>query len=89
MANVSASKKSIRVTKRRTEMNKSVKSRVKTFFRKVHESIKTGNVVDARKAFVEFESVLAKSVKKGIFKKNTANRKLTRLAGHIRKINVK
>jgi small subunit ribosomal protein S20 len=89
MANTSSSKKSIRVIERRTEINKTRRTKVKTFFRKVHDAIKSGVVGDARKAFVEFESVLMKAVKHGIYKKNTASRRLTRLAGHIRKINAK
>jgi small subunit ribosomal protein S20 len=64
------------------------RSRVKTFLRKVRDAIVGGSVSDARKAFVEFESVLMKAVSKGVFKKRTASRKLTRLAGHIRKIGV-
>ncbi|GMO64996.1 MAG: 30S ribosomal protein S20 [Rickettsiales bacterium] len=86
MANVKATKKAIRVIKRKTEINKIRRTKVKTFFRKVHDAITAGSISDARKSFVEFESVLMKAVKNGIFKKNTASRKLTRLAGHIRKI---
>ncbi|MDR0423193.1 MAG: 30S ribosomal protein S20 [Rickettsiales bacterium] len=86
MANVSASKKSIRTTKKRTDRNRMVKSKVRTFFRKVQNAICDGDVPDARKTFVEFESVLAKAVKNNVFKKNTASRKLTRLAANIKKI---
>lgn len=89
MANIKSSKKAIRVIEKRTEINKARRSRIRTFLRKVNDAIATGVVEDARKAFVEFESELMKGVKNGIFKKNTASRKLTRVAGHIRKMNDK
>ncbi|HSQ98052.1 MAG TPA: 30S ribosomal protein S20 [Rickettsiales bacterium] len=89
MANVSSSKKAIRVIERKTEINKARRSRIKTFLRKVNDTITTGTIEDARKAFVEFESELMKGVKNGILKKNTASRKLSRLAGHIKKMDKK
>lgn len=89
MANISSSKKAIRQIEARTEINKSRRSRIKTYLRKINDVIATGNVEEARKAFVEFESELMKGVKNGLFKKNTASRKLTRIAAHIRKIGQK
>ena len=89
MANISSSKKAIRVIERKTEINKARRSRIRTYLRKVNDAIATGVVEDARKAFVEFESELMKGVKNGIFKKNTASRKLSRVAGHIRKMAAK
>lgn len=89
MANIKSSKKAIRVIEKRTEVNKSRRSRIRTFLRKVNDAIATGIIENARKAFVDFESELMKGVKNGIFKKNTASRKLKRIAGHIRKINDK
>ncbi len=89
MANIQSSKKAIRVIERRTEINKARKSRIRTFLRKVNDAIATGSIENARKAFVEFESELMKGVKNGILKKNTASRKLSRLAAHIRKIGEK
>lgn len=86
MANIKSSKKAIRVIKRKTEINKSRRSRIRTYLRKLNDVIATGVVEDAKKAFIEFESELMKGVKDGIFKKNTASRKLTRMASHIRKM---
>lgn len=89
MANIKSSKKAIRVIERKTEINKARRSRIRTFLRKVNDAVATGVVEDARKAFVEFESELMKGVKNGVFKKNTASRKLSRMAGHIRKMTTK
>ena len=86
MANIKSSKKAIRVIERKTEINKSRRSRIRTYLRKLNDVIATGVVEDAKKAFVEFESELMKGVKDGIFKKNIASRKLTRMASHIRKM---
>ena len=63
-----------------------VKKRIKTFLRKVNDAISSGVMEDAKKAFVEFESELMKGVQNGIYKKNSASRKLTRIAGHIKKM---
>ena len=73
MANIKSSKKAIRVIERKTEINKSRRSRIRTYLRKLNDVIATGVVEDAKKAFVEFESELMKGVKDGIFKKNTAS----------------
>ena len=89
MANISSSKKAIRVIERKTEVNKARRSRIRTYLRKLNDAIATGVVENAKKAFVEFESELMKGVKNGIFKKNTASRKLSRMAGHIRKMTTK
>lgn len=86
MANIKSSKKAIRVIEKRTEINKSRRSRIKTFLRKVNDAISSGVMEDAKKAFVEFESELMKGVQNGIYKKNSASRKLTRIAGHIKKM---
>ena len=86
MAKIKSSKRAIRVIERKTEINKSRRSRIRTYLRKLNDVIATGVVEDAKKAFVEFESELMKGVKDGIFKKNTASRKLTRMASHIRKM---
>ena len=76
MANIKSSKKAIRVIEKRTEINKSRRSRIKTFLRKVNDAISSGVMEDAKKAFVEFESELMKGVQNGIYKKNSASRKL-------------
>jgi len=86
MANTSSSKKAIRAIEKRTEINKARRSRIRTYLRRVNDAVATGIVEDAKKAFVEFESELMKGVSKGVFKKNTASRKLTRMANHIRKM---
>lgn len=86
MANTLSSKKNIRVAERRTAINRSRKSRIKTFCRKVLEAIETGDKEAAKIAFVVFESEIMKGVTKGVYKKNTAARKLRRIAAQIREM---
>lgn len=86
MANTKSAKKNIRVTKRKTKVNKARKSRIKTFFNKVMDAIKGKDPKKAREAFVKFESELMKGVSKKVYKKNTAARKLRRTAKQIKTI---
>lgn len=86
MANTLSSKKNIRVAERRTAINRSRKSRIKTFCRKVLEAIETGDKETAKTDFVAFESEIMKGVTKGVYKKNTAARKLRRIAAQIREM---
>ena len=85
MANLKSSKKAIRVIKKRTDANRSSRSKIRTFIRKVSDALNAENTDDAKKAFLVLESEIMKSVSKGIYKKNTASRKLSRMAKMIRK----
>jgi small subunit ribosomal protein S20 len=86
MANTSAAKKALRSSKAKETVNKARKSRIRTFVRKVEDSIKAGNEVTARAAFKALEPELMRGVTKKVFKLNTAARKLKRLAASIRKL---
>lgn len=86
MPNTKSVKKNVRVIKRKTQVNRARKSKIKTFFNRVIKAIKDMNAGEAKKAFVEFESQLMKGVSKGVYKKNTASRKLRKTADKIRKI---
>ena len=86
MANTSSAKKALRSSKAKETVNKARKSRIRTFIRKVEDSIKSGNEVNARTAFKVLEPEIMKGVTKKVFKLNTAARKLRRLAESIRKL---
>jgi small subunit ribosomal protein S20 len=86
MANTDQSKKRARQTIRRTEINKARRSRVRTYLRKVEESIAAGNATDARAALLVAESELMRAVTKGIVHKNTAARKVSRLTARVKAI---
>lgn len=89
MANHSATKKSIRKTARVTERNRARKSRVRTFLRAVEAAIEAGKKEEANNAFRSFESEIMKAVAKGVFKKNTAARKVSRISAKVKNIGAK
>lgn len=86
MANTSSAKKMVRKIARRTEVNKSRRSRVRTFLRRVEEAIAASDQPAAQTAFREAQSELHRAVGHGVVPKNTAARKLSRLSGRIKAI---
>ena len=88
MANNPGAKKSIRKIARRTEVNKSRRSRVRTYLRKFEESLVAGDVAVARAAFNQAQSELMRAVSKGVVHKNTGARKVSRLAARLKKLAV-
>jgi small subunit ribosomal protein S20 len=84
MAHHQSAKKSIRQTERRTAVNRSRKSRVHTFIRKVEEAIASGNKTDAQAALRAAQPEIMVSVQKNLLKLNTASRKISRLSARIK-----
>lgn len=84
MAHTLTTKKNIRATARKTAINKSRKSRIRTFLRKVEDAINTNDKEAAKKALIEFESEIMTGVSKGVYKLNTAARKVSRMAKKIK-----
>ncbi|MEM6622699.1 MAG: 30S ribosomal protein S20 [Pseudomonadota bacterium] len=84
MANSPQAKKRIRQIERRTAVNKSRRSRVRTFIRKVEDAIKVGDQSAARDALKAAQPEIMRSVTKGIAHKNTASRKVSRLNARIK-----
>lgn len=83
MANTSSAKKATRKIARRTEVNRSRRSRVHTFVRKVEEAIAAGNKDAASEAVRSAESELMRAAGKGVFNKRTASRKVSRLTARV------
>lgn len=86
MANTTSAKKATRKIARRTAVNRSNRSRLRTFVRKVEEAIKAGDKAAATEAFKTAEPILMRSAQKGIVHANTASRKVSRLAHAIKAI---
>lgn len=84
MAHSLSAKKRIRQTLKRTEINKSNTSRMRTFVKKVETAIASQNKEEARQALQEAQPELHRSVTKGILHRNTAARKLSRLSARIK-----
>ena len=86
MANTKSAKKMVRKIARRTEVNKSRKSRVRTFVRKVEEAVASGDKVAAVAALKAAEPEIMRGVNKGVLHKNTASRKVSRLAARVKRV---
>lgn len=86
MANTKSAKKMVRKIARRTEVNKSRRSRVRTFVRKVEEAVAAGDKKAATTALKAAEPEIMRGVTKGVLHKNTASRKVSRLAARVKKL---
>jgi small subunit ribosomal protein S20 len=84
MANTKSAKKAARQTIRRTEVNKTRRSRMRSHVRKVEEAIAAGDKEKARAALKEAEPILARTAQKGVVHRKTAARKVSRLAKRVR-----
>ena len=88
MANTPSAKKRVRQLARKTEVNKARRSRIKTFIKKVEESIVAGDSGEAKMAFKLAQPEIQRGVTKGIFHKNTASRKISRLLKRVKAVAV-
>ena len=79
MANIKSAKKRIRQTKKRTERNRYYRTRIKTITKKVEAAVEAGDYNAALEAWKVANKKFQSYVNKGILKKNTARRKISRL----------
>ena len=83
MANSPSAKKRARQTERRTRINKSRRSRVRTFIRKVEEAIASGDRGAALEALRAAQPEIIRGAVKGILHRKTASRKVSRLHNRV------
>ena len=86
MANTSSAKKAARKIIRRAEVNKMRRSRVRNFVRKVEEAVAAGDRNAAVEAFKTAEPELMRAASKGVWHRNTASRKVSRLAQRVKSL---
>ncbi|AID27838.1 30S ribosomal protein S20 [Mesorhizobium sp. SEMIA 3007] len=84
MANTSSAKKATRKIARRAAINKNRRSRVRTYVRQVEEALASGDKTAAQAAFKAAEPELMRAATKGVIHKNTASRKVSRLAARLK-----
>jgi len=84
MANTSSAKKAVRKITARTAVNKSRRSRMRTYLRKVEEAIVSGNQPDAASALRVAEPEIQRAATRGVLHRNTASRKVSRLARRVK-----
>ncbi len=86
MANIKSAKKRILVNATKTARNKQIKSKVKTMIKKVDSAVAAGDKELAKTSLVDAVSEIDKACSKGVFHKNTASRKVSRLSKAINNI---
>lgn len=86
MANSPQSKKRARQNEKRFAVNKARRSRIRTYLRKVEEAIESGDKDAATAALRAAQPELMRGVTKGVYHKNTASRKMSRLTARVKAI---
>jgi small subunit ribosomal protein S20 len=86
MANTPQAKKRARQNESRFQVNKARRSRIRTFLRKAEEAIAAGEKDAATAAVRALQPELMRGVSKGVFHKNTAARKMSRLSSRVKAI---
>lgn len=86
MANHQSARKRVRRNARRAVINKSRVSRIRTFIKKVEAAITAGDADAAQQALQVTQSEMYRGVAKGVVKKNTTARKISRLSARIKAI---
>ena len=85
MANHVSAKKRSRQNKNKNAVNSQYLSKFRTALNKFQSSLKSKNDEEIKKSFSAVNSIMAKAVKKGIFKKENISRKLSSLSKQIQK----
>ena len=86
MTNTSSAKKRVRRDSRKTMVNSGRRNRIKTFIKKVEATIDDGDKQAAVEALREAQPEIMRGVSRGIVRKNTASRKISRLSKRIKSI---
>lgn len=84
MPNTTSAKKRVRRDDRRTDVNRARKSRIRTHIRKVDLAIDAGDKAAAAEALKSAEPEIMRGVTKGVLKKNTASRTVSRLSARVK-----
>ncbi|MDN2568229.1 30S ribosomal protein S20 [Aquibium sp. A9E412] len=87
MANTPSAKKAVRRIARRTAINKNRRSRVRSYVRKVEEALNAGDRAAAEAALKAAQPELMRAASKGVLHRNTASRKVSRLARRLKTLN--
>jgi small subunit ribosomal protein S20 len=85
MPNIRSSEKSVRQTLVRTQRNRGMKSRIRTFRKKALAAIASGDTKAAQEAYDNFASAADKAAKTNTIHGNTASRLKSRLALRLNK----
>ena len=84
MANTASAKKAVRKIERRTAVNRSRRSEMRTYVRRVEEAIASGDAAAAQQALNDAAPTIMRAAQKGIVHVNTASRKVSRLTKRVK-----
>ena len=86
MANIKSAKKRILVIETKTLRNKMIKSKIKTLVKKVDAAVAASDKAAASTALKEAVVAIDKAAAKGVYHKNTAARKVSRITKAVNSI---
>jgi len=86
LANIKSAKKRVLVSQTKAERNKAIRSKVKTCIKKVETAVASGDKKAAGEALTVAISEINKAASKGVYHKNNAARKVSRLTQAVNKI---
>ncbi|MGN0304640.1 MAG: 30S ribosomal protein S20 [Lachnospiraceae bacterium] len=86
MANIKSAKKRILVNRTKADRNKAIRSGVKTAMKKVFAAVDANDKAAAQTALLEATATIDKATSKGVYHKNNASRKVSRLAKAVNKM---
>jgi small subunit ribosomal protein S20 len=84
MANTKSAKKAVRKIERRSAVNRSRRSQMRTYVRKFDEAVASGDTGAAVAALQEAAPLVMRAAQKGILHKNTASRKVSRMTKKVK-----
>jgi len=85
LANTRSAEKRNRQSQKRRARNQGVRTRVKSAVKKVRETLERGELAAAQVAFKDAARVIDQASSKGVVHRNTASRKIARLAKAVAK----
>lgn len=90
LANIKSAEKRIKTIKKRTELNKSRKSEIKSYIKKFDLALENGNIEEARELLKVIDKKLKRAACKNVIHKNNASRKISNLTKKLnQKVNEK
>ena len=87
MANIKSAKKRVLVNQKKADRNKSIKSAVKTSIKKEEAAVVAKDKEAAVAALANAISTIDKAATKGVYHKNNAARKVSRLSKAVNTLN--
>ena len=86
LANIKSAKKRILVNETKAARNKAIRSKVKTAIKKVDAAVASGDKAAAQAALLAATTEIDKAATKGVYHKNNASRKVSRLSKAVNSI---